>query len=349
LPAAPSISQQTTKAAANFGTPDATEEVDMTFPNPTKFNSEYESLVMGDTWDYYDDHSAPSSYAASIASTFTIGSLASSATDISKASGYSRVQIATATKALLSVFCEDELLSLLYHTAIGNPDIGPQRLQRNLRRLIRTYANLLESEATERLEFMASRLVLLKAGFLAQSITERFQNDSTPTQLPLSEQQEDSSDDEGDKALNKSPVNEEVFEDLVDFREFLVRGEAFKTLCAQIQAFAVPKPPKLGHKEPSNIGEMSVNKDITYYAAKTSTQPKIILSWQHWLEDVKQNIITLLEGTNLHSVATIALYLTLDAFFLATDDLFISTGRLEPALMQDRVRLRWRCVCNLGV
>jgi hypothetical protein len=322
--------------------------VDTTFSNPGESNFEYDSLITDDTWSCCDDYSAPSSYAASIASTFTVESLASSATGMSKATGYSAVQIATATKALLSVFCEDDLLSLLYQTAIGNPAIGPQRLQRNLRRLIRNYANLLESEATDRLEFLASRLVLLKAGFLAQSITERFQNDSAAPQLSLLEQQEDSSDDGEDKAPEKRHVNEEAFEDLVVFREFLVRSEAFKTLLAQIQAFVIPKPPTSGHTGPSDIGEMPINKNTTHYAATTSTRPKVNLSWQRWLEDVKRSIISLFEQKDLRSVATSTLYLTLDAFFLATDGLLMSTGQLEPALMQNRVRLRWRCVCIPG-
>ncbi|KAF2030313.1 hypothetical protein EK21DRAFT_112035 [Setomelanomma holmii] len=70
--------------------------------------------------------SALSSYAAPVASVFSIPSLASLATGLSKSSGYSAVQIATATKVLISIFLEDEVLRPLYQDAISNTAIGPK-------------------------------------------------------------------------------------------------------------------------------------------------------------------------------------------------------------------------------
>jgi hypothetical protein len=86
-------------------------------------------------WNYDDDMSVPSSYAASVASIFTSESLASSASTLSRGSGFSAVQIATATKELLAVVIE--VLLSLYKGALDDPSIGPERLERNLRRLFR--------------------------------------------------------------------------------------------------------------------------------------------------------------------------------------------------------------------
>src|SRR5205823_6330202 len=148
-------------------------------------------------------------------------------------SGYSASQIATATRELVLIFHEDEILVPLYKYAISDQAIGAERLQRNLRRLFKSYANQLEEEAEDRLEFLASRLVAIKARYLAESIVEKFHKSSTPKKERGNK--EDSSDDE-----EISSVNENVFEDLVIFRDFLVRGLAFEKLRSGVQQFVLP-------------------------------------------------------------------------------------------------------------
>jgi hypothetical protein len=294
-------------------------------------------------WNYDDNMSAPSSYAASVASIFTAESLASSASNLSRGSGYSAVQIATATKELLAVVIEDEVLLSLYKGALDDPSIGPERLERNLRRLFKEYASLLENEATERLEYLASKLVFFKSGILAQSIVEKLRSGPASPKLPRNEHQDDSSDEEDDDSEAR-PVNEDAFEDLVVFREFLVGSEAFRILRAKVQAFVVPKlPPSAGEEILSKKGLWVDGKSVRSSFKQSQKEPKAILTWQHWLENGKQALDALIREKN----PTASLFLALDAFFLATNDLLITTGQLEPVLKQGMTRLRWRCVCIL--
>ena len=297
-------------------------------------------------WDYNDIQSGPSSYAASVASVFSVASLASSASDMSRGSGYSAVQIAAATKVLLAIFYEDENLLLLYNTAIENQNIGLGRLQRNLRRLFRAYAGLLEGEATERLEYLASRLVLIKSAMLAQSIVEKLQSGRTGLPLPRRERNEESSDEEDNNADTR-PVNEAAFEDLAIFREFLVESEAFKTFRVQLKTFIAPKSTHLTH-----LG--SASSAVITSAAVVGLTPVVAvagqqrsLTWRRWLDDSKQCADGFFGGAHWKTSASCIIFLTTDALMLATDDVMKAAGLLEPPLRPDTVRLRWQCVCIL--
>ncbi|KAI4670460.1 uncharacterized protein J4E79_000742 [Alternaria viburni] len=289
-------------------------------------------------WEYGDSPSGPSSYAASIASIFSVASLASSASDMSRGSGYSAVQIATATKVLLAIFYEDETLLSLYKSAIENQAIGPARLQRNLRRLFRAYAGLLEGEATERLEYLASRLVLIKSAMLAQSIVEKLQNGRAALPLSRKERNEESSDEEEDVADVRT-VNEDAFEDLAIFREFLVESEAFKTYRLQLQAFIVPKSTHLTHLESARSEDIA-NAAITEAIAGQ----EMTSTWQDWRNDSKKSTGGFFGGAYGKITASSVLLRMTDAFMSATDDVMIAAGLLEPLLRPDTVRLRWQCV-----
>lgn len=150
-------------------------------------------ILPGFDLSYDDSRSASTSYAASVASIFTVASSASSASHISRGTGYSVNQIETATKELLSIFNGDRILLPLYRSVLENPNIGPDRLQRNLRRLFRAYAVLLESEAAERLEYLAARLVFFKSSVLARSIVEKLRSGPASTRLPDRERHDESS------------------------------------------------------------------------------------------------------------------------------------------------------------
>jgi hypothetical protein len=295
-------------------------------------------------WDYSDSASGLSSYAASVASVFSVTSLASSASDISKGSGYSAVQIATATKVLLSIFYEDKTLLSLYKSAIGNEDIGPERLQRNLRRLFRAYAGLLENEATERLEYLSSQLVLVKSAFLALSIVEKLQNGRLGAHSPRSERNEESSDEEDDNA-DTHLVNEDAFEDLAIFREFLVESNAFRTFRDQLEAFVLPKPIYLTHEELTSKREAPKATTMKLVPTKAFSRYGDVLTWQKWCRDAKLSTDGLFHSACFRTTATSLFHLVMDAIFLATDDLLVAAGRLEPPLSPNMVRLRWQCVC----
>lgn len=149
-----------------------------------------------------------------------------------------------------------------------------------------------------------------------------------------------------DNEPDEHPINEDAFEDLTLLREFLVESEAFKNLRAQVHIFVISKPPKLTDME--SIGEIEQYGDEqtdTHILAKSEASFEAILTWQIWLEDVKQNMDKLFHETSIFSIVISALFLILDAFFLATDGLLITMRQLEPALKQNMVRLQWRCVC----
>jgi hypothetical protein len=226
---------------------------------------------MGFDWYYDDNSSASSSYAASVASVFSEVLLASSASNLSRSSGYSAVQIAKATSKLWSVLIEDKILLSLYKGALEDLSIGPERLERNLRRLFKEYASLLENEATERLEYLASKLVFLKSSFLAQSIVEKLRSGPASRKMPHNKYQDDSSDEEEDKNPKALPINEDAFEDLVVFREFLVGSEAFRTLRTKLQAFVIPKLPTTAGKETFSNRESWVDEKASRYGIKQST------------------------------------------------------------------------------
>ncbi|KAH6878253.1 hypothetical protein BKA58DRAFT_91765 [Alternaria rosae] len=295
--------------------------------------------------DYGDSISGSSSYPASIASVFSIASLASSASDMSRGSGYSAIQIATATKVLLAIFYEDETLMSLYKSAIENHAIGPARLQRNLRRLFRAYAGLLEGEATERLEYLTSRLVLIKSAMLAQSIVEKLQSGRAGLPLPRRERNEESSDEE-ENSVDTHQVNEDAFEDLAIFREFLVESEAFKTFRVQLQAFLVPKSTPLTHLESVSSGEVTSAVTVESTLTEAVAGQSKALTWQKWRDDSKQSADGFFGGAHWKTTASSIMFLTTDTLMLATDNVMIAAGLLEPPLRPDMVRLRWRCACG---
>lgn len=158
-----------------------------------------------------DDASETLSYAASL---FSVVSLASSGSNLSVHSSYTPTQIATATKELFDIFHRDPDLDNLYYRAIHNPEIGPDRLQRNLRRLFQAYAKNLEDEHTENLEYLASKLVAMKARVLARSIAEKYGHAPVEEQADIHRTADESSEDETQPQL----VDEKIFEDLKAFR-----------------------------------------------------------------------------------------------------------------------------------
>jgi len=186
-------------------------------------------------------------------SVFSIESLASSATDLSKASGYSALQIATATRELISILQDDEVLRPLYTAAIQSDNIGPERFVNNFRRLLKMYSEKLKDEARDRLDYLVAQLVAIKARHLAQSILEKFLGDADALKLAPKEM------DPGLESARKDDSSDEEEEPVVDegiVREFLVESNAFKILRSQLQQFVLsPKSTMIKQvmqgKEPS--------------------------------------------------------------------------------------------------
>jgi uncharacterized Zn finger protein (UPF0148 family) len=286
--------------------------------------------------------SAVSSYAASVASVFSVESLASSASELSKASGYSAIQIATATKVLVSIFHEDEVLLPLYESAVSNLSIGPERLERNLRRLLKAYAKHLEHESTDHLEYLASQLVLLKARWLARSVVEKFQTKRESERMARIDRHDESSDEEAEPRS----VNEAAFEDLVILREFLIKSHAFEILRAQVHAFVLPKipgPSRVEHVRQSDEANTQCKRIDRHLGGQTKgvSKPR---TWKIWRGDFADTADACLRGPDKLATATQSLYLVTDAMILTTDALMIATGLLERQPLPDQVRLRWSCV-----
>ncbi|CAN9306032.1 unnamed protein product [Alternaria alternata] len=190
--------------------------------------------------DHEDDVSVTLSDDDSI---FSVPSLASSASEMSKGSGYSATQIAITTKEVLSIFRDDKILQPLYTTAIYGP-IGPRKFGNTFRRLLKSFSENLKDEAQDRLDFLAARLVALKVRDIADAILERYQPGHAPAldtdegkgQLPLDYDDQDPSDED-------AYVDETIFGDLTNVREFLVQSAAFKLLQMNLQRFVFSKKP----------------------------------------------------------------------------------------------------------
>ncbi|UPX10023.1 uncharacterized protein EKO05_0000699 [Ascochyta rabiei] len=289
-----------------------------------------------------DSVSVDSSYAASV---FSIASLASAATDLSQASGYSAVQIATATRELINIFQEDKFLVPLYQSAMLSTSIGPDRLLRNLRRLFKSYAKDLGEEAEERLDFLASRLVALRARDLAQSIVRKFQPEQSMSQNNTAHH-EKSDDESSDEELGSSSVNDSHFDDTRIFREFLVRSTAFATLCTQIQSFVLSRSYEPATAEPRDSAQ---GPKVATCAPSTKGLEEVdSKTWRRWSSDVAQTVDAIfIHDTQL--VCSLLTQLAFDAFSLVTDRAFIATGLLEPPLSPGFIRLRWDCGCGENI
>jgi hypothetical protein len=285
----------------------------------------FADVMIQDNWDVNlnasDDDSDRASVISQTDSIWSVASLDSTATGFSAASCYSAAQIETATKELLRIFLEHDHLASLYRTAIEQARIGPERLQRNIRRLLKAFAQDLQADADadRELEKLAARLVSLKAAYVARSVIRKYEVKSVPTvaanlQLPhLDEKEEEEEEDPEDY------VDEDLIEDLSAFRQFLAEGSAFAQFQRQLEAFVLPRPVEVngsaGGKEPS-LDEVLTPKT----EADWSTNSKIkSFETQHYQ--------TLLNKSRM-----------------VLDSMFVAAGFLEPPLDLRMVRVRWRCV-----
>ena len=117
------------------------------------------------------DDDRMSTYAESV---FFSGSIGSSATGLSATSAYTDAEIVTATRELINIFIEDKKLRQLYQHAFDDPRIGPDRLKRNLYRLLKKYAQNLQQEAKGELKRLAAQLLAVKARYVMQCVMEKF-------------------------------------------------------------------------------------------------------------------------------------------------------------------------------
>lgn len=199
-----------------------------------------------------DDTAEASSDEESI---FSIRSLVTSATDLSKGSKFSAVQIATATRELITILQDDEALQPLYTTAIYGT-IGPRKFAKQFRRLLRKCSDNLKDEAQDSIDYLAAQLVARKARHVAEAILERYQAGLAPELDPQPNLKHDSSSEEDENQV--TGVDDSVFEKLTGMKEFLVGSLAFKELRTSLEHFI--SPPKAFSKETGEQKEQVESK-----------------------------------------------------------------------------------------
>lgn len=292
------------------------------------------NFLTGYSFEYAPrDDISESSYAESV---FSLVSLASSVSTLSAYSKYSSAQVVTATRELFGIFLEDAELVRLHRRAIDDVEIGPERLQRNLRRLFRTYAKNLEDEHTESLEYLASKLVAMKAAPLAKAVVGKYYCAPMDEKAEACIIRDESSEDEADP----QPVDENIFEDLKAFRNFLVGAVAFDTLREQIRSFVIPKSQSRNLIVQATSEEKRV-ESLAREGVKTPTTPN---TWHSWRTQLAEALDILLVTHDFRLAAKAASCLIFDTFALTTDRVFITVGILEPPLSPEMDRMRWRCV-----
>lgn len=265
-----------------------------------------------------------SMYAESI---FSQESAWSSATGVSTAGGYTEVEVATATKELLNIFEEDAAITQLYQRAIDHPHIGPDRLQRNLHRLLKIYSQNLHREAHGELERLASQLVAVKARYVARCVIERFHvkpSAAIRRYHPVDMRAEDSDQEEADQEDAIPPIDEDRFEDIVLLHQFLVESNAFRMFQEQLKTFVQPKP-----TQPTLKTSTAMNKtDCPVDDVQTLDMPAT--PDQELTETASRS-----RGRHRSLPHSIRYYCNI---------LLVAAGCLEPPLSPGMIRLRWKCV-----
>ncbi|KAF5853238.1 hypothetical protein GGP41_001822 [Bipolaris sorokiniana] len=299
------------------------------------------------SWDRNLDLSENDSDRASVMSQadsiWSSASLGSTATGISAASGYSAVEIETATNELLRIFLEHEYLMTLYKIALKRNLIGPDRLERNVRRLLKGFARDLQTAADTELKRLAARLVSMKATYVARSVIEQYQISQlpnfggNPNSIDSSqtnagglgkeddedeeEAEEDKDDEEDEEEDPENHIDEDLIQDLSDFRCFLTDGEAFALFQRKLEAFVLNKPveEKSSEKEKVQLPNQMPNP-VSEVAFPMKPEEEFIEEKFH---------------RKLLSRSQVAL-----------ENLFIAAGFLEPPLEPGMIRVRWRCRCG---
>jgi hypothetical protein len=189
----------------------------------------------------------------------------SSMTLWSSFSGDTAVEMEGVTSELLMVFQDSELLKL-YRMAMQDMRIGPEVLQLNLRRMIKSFAQELKPEATNELEKLTCHFVRKKARYVAQCIVEEYYEKPIPSFPPhllmlLKTKVEARDPDEDEEVEGDQTAQEDSLENFADLKTFLIQSKAFKAFRQRLQDFAVPKKP------------------ISLHILTTSTEPLQSTSW----------------------------------------------------------------------
>lgn len=236
----------------------------------------------------------------------------SSATLNSTLSGFTVVEVANATVELQRVFQEDANFVGLHRRAIKDVSIGPDRLKRNLARLLKVFARDLRREASEELEKMTCGFVTTKARYISHCIVEELhdrvldaQSEYPKMTRKLNDGNEDEIHNEIEDLDDLMPIDEDYFQDIRMLRHFLINSAAFQIFQEGLTKFVLPKElrPLVMHSI-KPVEKHDQTEDLT--------------SFQRWcsLKRVQHILETAM----------------------------IATGFLEPSLQPGTIRVRWQCV-----
>jgi len=281
------------------------------------------------------DHDESMSMAsASQESVFSKLSLQTWPTIHSEHTGFSVAQIHNATRVFVSVLHQGDFLVPLYETGRKSTRIGTKRLRRKLRERIKAFADNLQEEAKDHVEFAASRLVRVKARYAAQCLATSHSLDwkdmpGRTSRHELLNVAEETSDEE----IEEQKLNEREYVDLNAFHLFLTESAALVTLRADMQVFCAAEATPVFDKRGLEATDLrSAFQDATQY------------TWLTWRSDLRALDTMVLYGMDAVLIAKAALFLAADAVFLSTDDTLIAIGCLEPLLERGRTRIRIECV-----
>ncbi|KAK3216196.1 hypothetical protein GRF29_8g2559841 [Pseudopithomyces chartarum] len=249
----------------------------------------------------------------------SVQSVESSTTLVSTFSGLTVVE-KSATVELERIFQEDAELNNLYRVALKDASMEPDKLQRNIARLLQFFAKDLRREAGGDIERVASRFVQSKAQYIAQCIVEKFHDTPRDSQRPHIRVQEKKGDENGgkqgedrfevveaqlqvDDVDDVAPVDEDYFEDLAMLRKFLLCSSAFQIFQARLTKFVLPK----------DLRRLDLDSVVTGRSIKAPFS-----RFRH--------------------------------FWISTSrilkDVLVAAGCLEPPLQPGFIRLRWQCDCG---
>jgi len=147
-------------------------------------------------------------------------------------------QIQRATCIFVSILQEDQLLIPLYESVCNDPIIGPNKLRRYIRHYLEVFAEQLNKEAKDPIQFAACRLVEAKIRYAAQYLVSgTVMNIQSPEPwYQRDEAKEDSTDSSEEETGQRSDEIPELG-DLKAFYLFLGNSNAYATLQANIHAF----------------------------------------------------------------------------------------------------------------
>lgn len=254
----------------------------------------------------------------------------------SAASKYYEISESSATQIteeIFNIFLHDPALVLLYKSAIESPFIRPRRLQKNLERIIKSYAWQLKKEASGRIEFFTSLTVISEAEFLARAVARKLVGQSTSGP--------EANDRSGDKEAHE--VDKTSLRDLVAIRTFLVKGPAFTALRLQLRSFVLPNTPEVTATD----GQATTYTDddsVPISSPRTTLEPQTSNNRRTLFEEARQMLDGILKDADEAKTSPTISNLLLCALFLATDNFMMYFGILEPALQPGMSRLRWQCV-----